>query len=112
MRRSAALLAILAAACSSSRAPTAPRPIAGAGPVTAEELRRDLFVFASDSFRGRATGTPDELRGARFIADRLASLGLEPAGDSGFFQPFPLAMRESFGATRFTVTGGSGPTQI
>ncbi len=111
MRRSAALLAILAAACS-SRAPTSPIPVLGAGPVTAEELRRDLFVFASDSFRGRATGTPDELRGARFIADRLSSLGLEPAGDSGFFQPFPLAMRETFGATRFTVTGGSAPTQI
>ena len=112
MRRSAALLAILAAACSSSRAPTSPIPVVDAGPVTAEELRRDLYVFAADSFRGRATGTPDELRGARFIAERLASLGLEPAGDSGFYQPFPLAMRESFGATRFTVTGGSAPTEI
>ena len=112
MRRSAALLAIFAAACTSSRAPTSPNPVAEAGPVTADELRRDLFVFAADSFRGRETGTPDELRGARFIAERLASLGLEPAGDSGFYQPFPLAMRESFGVTRFTVTGGSAPTDI
>ena len=112
MRRSAALLAILAAACSSSRAPTTPTPVSDSGPITVDELRRDLYVFAADSFRGRATGTPDELRGARFIAERLASLGLEPAGDSGFYQPFPLAMRESFGATRFTVTGGSAPTDI
>ena len=112
MRRSAALLALFAVACTSSRAPTSPSPVSGAGPVTADELRRDLYIFASDSFRGRATGTPDELRGARFIAERLASLGLEPGGDSGFYQPFPLAMRESFGATKFTVTGGSGPTEI
>lgn len=112
MRRSAALLALFAAACSSSRAPTSPTPVRGADPVTADELRRDLFIFASDSFRGRATGTPDELRGARFIAERLASLGLEPGGDSGFYQPFPLAMRESFGATSFTVTSASGSTRI
>ena len=112
MRRSAALLALFLAACSSSRAPTSPSPVAGADPVTADELRRDLFVFASDSFRGRATGTPDELKGARFIAERLASLGLEPGGDSGFYQSFPLATRESFGATRFAVTTASGTTEI
>lgn len=111
MRRSAMLLAFLAAACTPSPVTTpAPRPIDG--PVTADELRRDLYTFAADSFRGRATGTPDELRGARFIVDRLAALGLEPAGDSGFYQPFPLAIREAFGATRFTVTGPGGSSDI
>ena len=111
MRRSATLLVLLAAACTPSPV-TAPAPRQAAGPVTAEELRRDLYIFAADSFRGRATGTPDELRGARFIAERLATLGLEPAGDSGFYQPFPLAVREAFGATRFTVTDRAGATQI
>ena len=92
-RRTVALLFMLAAAgCAAPHAaPTAGvGTSAAAGPPTAEELRRDLFVFASDSFRGRRTGTPDELRAARFLATRLAALGLEPAGDSGFYQLVPL----------------------
>src|SRR5262245_31617600 len=36
--------------------------------INAADLRRDLFVFASDSFRGRETGTPDAQRAAAFIA--------------------------------------------
>lgn len=111
MRRSATILAFVLAGCAPSTG-TQVAPVPTREPVTADELRRDLFVFASDSFRGRATGTPDELRGARFIADRLEALGLEPAGDSGYFQPFPLAVREAFGATEFTVTGPSGPARI
>jgi hypothetical protein len=64
----------------------------------AEELRRDLFDFAADSFRGRETGTPDADRAARWLASRLALLGLEPAGDSGFFQRVPM------NRTRTTLT--------
>ena len=59
----------------------------------AEELRRDLAIFASDSFRGREAGTADELRAARFIADRAAALGLEAAGDSGYFFRYPVGAR-------------------
>ena len=78
--------------------PPAPLPLPNAG-----ELRRDLEVFASDSFRGREAGTPDEAREVRFLAGRLAELGIEPAGDSGFLQRVPLA-RAQFGAgTRFEV---------
>jgi hypothetical protein len=114
MRRSAALLALLAAGCASgarSSAPIVQEPAAPAE-ITADELRRDLAIFASDSMRGRATGTPDELRGARYVAARLAQLGLEPAGDSGFFQPFPLATRESFVDARFRVIAAGDTTNI
>ncbi|HET7456972.1 MAG TPA: M28 family peptidase [Gemmatimonadaceae bacterium] len=105
------LLSLAVAGCGASRAPRATAPAAAAGPSgppTAEELRRDLAVFASDSFRGRRTGTPDELRAASFIATRLAALGLEPAGDSGFFQLVPL-LRPGLGpATRFEVRTAAG----
>ncbi len=71
---------------------------------TPDELRRDLTVFASDSFRGRETGTPDERRAAHFLVARLTELELVPAGDSGFYQRVPL-LRQSFGAgTQFAVS--------
>jgi hypothetical protein len=76
----------------------------------ADALRRDLMVFASDSFRGRETGTPDERRAARFLIARLTALGVRPAGDSGFCQRVPL-VRETLGPlTSMVVTSGHGAT--
>lgn len=56
----------------------------------ADELKRDLYVFASDSFGGRRTATPYADKAARWLATRLAQLGLEPGGDSGYFHRVPL----------------------
>jgi hypothetical protein len=108
MRGRLVLPLLLAVGCA-----TAPRPAATPSPssspsspvgaVTAEELRRDLYAFADDSMRGRETGTPDVLRAARFLVDRLQRLGLQPAGDSSFLQRVPMTS-ESFGpGTRVTV---------
>ncbi len=57
---------------------------------TVAELRADLYAFAADSFRGRETGTPDADRAAAWIARRLQALGVEPAGDSGYFHRVPM----------------------
>ena len=118
MTRRLVLLVLATAACApaSGRAPGAAASPA-AGPFvapTADELRRDLAVFAADSFRGRETGTPDADRAARFLAARLASLGVEPAGDSGYFQRVPL-QRERFSAeskAQLTSPAGTTPLRI
>jgi len=103
------LAALLAVAC---RPAAAPVPAGVRGGPTTDELRRDLTVFASDSFSGRATGTPGAERAARFLAARLAALGVEPAGDSGYFQRVPL-VRASFGPnTRFEVVTPEGRTTL
>ncbi len=80
---------ILVAACAPAATPST-RPAPSATSPTAAELRRDLFVFASDSFGGRETGTPYAQKAAEWIAVRLAQLGLEPGGDSGYFQRVPM----------------------
>jgi hypothetical protein len=41
---------------------------------------------------GRAAGTRGAHRAARFIAEQFRAAGLEPAGDSGYFQRVPLVM--------------------
>jgi len=79
--------------------------------INAAELRRDLFIFADDSFRGRETGTADAQRAAAFLARRVQQLGLEPAGDSLYMQRVPL-VRQTFGrATQFTVSLAGGRSQ-
>ena len=93
---------------STSSRTVAPAPRTAAhGVITADELRRDLFAFAADSFRGRETGTSDANRAAAFIARRVQLLGLEPGGDSLYMQRVPL-IRQKFGrATRIAVTWGN-----
>jgi Peptidase family M28 len=101
-------LAVLLSACSAAPPAPAPSPFettpARFATPTAEELRRDLMVFASDSFRGRETGTRDERRAAAFLVRRLDALGLTPAGDSGFYQRVPLVHEALGPETRFVVS--------
>jgi hypothetical protein len=103
-------------ACSTVPPAPAPSPFgsppAANTPPTADELRRDLTVFASDSFRGRETGTADERRAAAFLVARATALGLTPAGDSGFYQRVPL-MHQALGPlTRFVVSTPNRTTTL
>ena len=61
--------------------------------VEASDVRRQLFALADDSMLGRRTGTPGIAKATRFIAREMQVAGLTPAGDSGFFQRVPMAMR-------------------
>ena len=101
---------VLLASCAGSAPPAGPSP--ALLPVRADELRRDLAVFASDSFAGRETGTPAATRAARFLVDRITSLGLEPAGDSLYLQRVPL-VKQGFGpATRVAVSQGQSTSPL
>ena len=118
MRRSAAgtplVLTALAAslACRSAAAPSGPgQP--GSRTLSVDALREDLLVIAADSLAGRATGTRGAQVAAEYLAARLAAAGVEPAGDSGYFQRVPF-VRGTYGAgTRFEVTGaGAAPLAL
>lgn len=104
-------LLFLLAAC----APATPTVAVATGPrtiVSADELRTDLFAFAADSFLGRETGTPSANKAAQFIVSRLMSLGLEPAGDSLYYQRVPLVRNVLASGTRFSVTTGGATVPI
>ena len=90
-------------------AASAPPVVAAPGTlraITPDELRRDLMVFAADSFMGRETGMPGETKAARFLVERLTSLGVEPAGDSMYYQRVPLYRTVLTSNTRFNVSQG------
>ena len=105
----AALAASAACRPTERTAPATPAPSAG---ISAEALREDLLVLADDSLAGRATGTRGAQIAAEYLAARLAAAGVEPAGDSGYFQRVPF-VRSTYGAgTRFEVTGAGGTTPL
>ena len=84
--------------CGSSRQPAA---IATVGVDTAR-LRAGMSVLAADSLQGRFTGSEGAATAARYIAGELERLGLEPAGDSGYFQRVPIQVtKRSDGRRRF-----------
>ena len=121
MRRVATLLFFTLGACAqvpaiesaSTPAPAAPAPRAAVvPPIDVAALRADLTVFASDAFQGRLAGTPAARRAAEFIAERLTSAGLEPAGDSGFFQRVPLSRQVFAPTTKFLVTSRGRASEL
>lgn len=94
----------LATACSrgvtvssSAPSPESPANYSARTGVSDSDVRRLLGALAHDSMEGRATGTRGSARAAKFIADELAKYGVQPAGDSGFFQRVPVAFRERNG---------------
>ena len=72
------------------------------GNVTPAEVCRVLSVLAHDSLEGRGTGTVGGARAARFIAQEMKAAGLEPGGDSGYFQRVPI-VRVTRGGRPMTV---------
>ena len=99
------VLLAFAAACARSAPITTAKPT-NLLPISPDELRRDLFAFAADSMGGRETATPYANKAARFLVAHLASLGLEPAGDSLYYQRVPLIKDAFSPETRFVVALG------
>jgi peptidase M28-like protein len=84
-----AAIAVLSAVPVEAQRTTAsgvPTPLAMSR-IREQDLRRDLFLLAGDSMRGREAGTLDEMHASMWIADQLRSIGIRPAGDNGtYFQ--------------------------
>ena len=83
----AAALALLLAACAG--APASPsREADGEAEVRPAELQSDVDWLAAPERTGRGLGTPGLVAAAAFVADRMRSLGLEPAFPEGYLQGF------------------------
>jgi hypothetical protein len=72
-------------------APLSP-PATSNSAIVESDVRRLLTALADDSLEGRGTGTRGSAKAATLIANEMRAAGLEPAGDSGFFQRVPIAV--------------------
>jgi hypothetical protein len=97
-------------------------PVQGGSTTTPADVRRILSALADDSMEGRASGTPGAQRAARYIGGEMKKIGLEPLGDSGYFQRVPLSMdtvktttrrmRDPKDSTKIIVVPIDGPPRI
>jgi hypothetical protein len=77
-----------------------PAPATALAAIRESDLRRDLYVFAGDTMRGREAGTIDEPRAAAWLADQLQHIGVKPFGEFGtWFQWWTMHR------TRLSATG-------
>ena len=75
----------------------------------ADSIRHLVSILASDSLKGRLTGTPENLMAADFIADEFKKAGLNSvAGNNGFFQEVKIGWFNVIGA----IMGKSKPGQL
>ncbi|MGK7310826.1 MAG: M28 family peptidase [Candidatus Longimicrobiales bacterium M2_2A_002] len=115
MKRIAALVlpALLAAGCTTSSAGSESAMALGAAAetITAAEMHSRITFLASDELRGRDTPSPGLDTAAQWVAEQLASFGLQPAGEEGWFQRYPYpAMGLDAGETRLHIAAGATHT--
>jgi hypothetical protein len=82
MRRSIVLLPICLLSARVAAQPVQ-QPPAAISAIREADIKRDLYVMASDEMRGREAGTIDEMRASMWLADQMKQIGLQPLGDMG-----------------------------
>jgi hypothetical protein len=68
--------------------------------ITAANLRSHVEFLADDRQEGREAGSRGGRACGDYLAKRFAEHKLEPAGNEGFFQPFPFRSRNVLGQLR------------
>src|SRR5579864_5948543 len=85
-----ALAAFLALALAGVAPAQAPAPAPAFGKADAARYLDTIKTLASPEMEGRGAGTKGIDRAAHLLEERYRSLGLDPAGTQGFFQPFTV----------------------
>jgi hypothetical protein len=117
---SVALISLSIASCSRSTDDANPAPETAEGGMTAglsvisvENLEGHLAYLADDARQGRMTGTDGYDEAAAYVAAEFEALGLEPAGDEGWYQQVPmLGRRLDVESARVTLHRDSGDAEL
>ena len=60
--------------------------------ITASELKKMLYTYASDEFEGRKTGEPGQKKAVNYLKDHYVALGIEsPIAEGDYFQEIPAS---------------------
>ncbi len=69
-------------------------PIPYARTITEEDLKTHLFIYASDAFEGRETGSEGQKKAVAYLKEQYEKLNIEAAkGNGDYFQPVPLEIK-------------------
>ena len=76
-----------------------------------KRMENDLFFLASDSLKGRKPGTVEADVARDMIAGRMLELGIEPMGENGYFQKFPVPEYAAVDYDATNLSVGRAPLQ-
>ena len=96
MRRFLLLLSLSGAVIARAQKIPDPRPFAKV--ITAEELKRHLYIVAGADFEGRETAMEGQRKAAAYIENDFRSLGLLPGNGDGYQLYYPVFQDSLTGA--------------
>lgn len=65
-------------------------PVSYANSITAEDLKKHLYIVAGAEMEGRETATEGQRKAAAYIENYFKQLGLAPGVNGGYQQPYPV----------------------
>lgn len=60
--------------------------------ITQEELKEHLYIYASDEFEGRDTGSPGQKKAIDYLKKQYEAMGISSLIDGNYFQNVPLSI--------------------
>jgi hypothetical protein len=70
-----------------------------------KRMEQDLFFLSSDALKGRKPGTAEADVARDYIVGKMLEYGIEPMGENGYFQKFPVPeyAEVNYGATKLWI---------
>ncbi|HXB91482.1 MAG TPA: M28 family peptidase [Puia sp.] len=88
MRKLFLFLSVCSAGYAQAQKIADPKPFANA--ITAEDLKKHLYIVASKDFEGRETATEGQRKAAAYIENHFKSLGLLPGNGNSYQLYYPV----------------------
>lgn len=85
-----AAFAYVGAQAQKTKAPKIPDPVPFAKTISADDLKKHLFIVAGREMEGRETATEGQRKAAAYIENYFKSLGLAPGNKDIFQQTYPV----------------------
>jgi len=104
MRKLFAIACLLVAVSSQAQKIANPKPFASS--ITADDLKKHLYIIAGKEMEGRLTASEGQKKAAAYIENQFKSLGLQP-GNAGSYQlPYPV-FQDSLTSSKLEINGKS-----
>ena len=104
MKKFVLLLSICGASAAQAQKMPDPRPFAKT--ITAEDLKKHLYIVASADFEGRETATEGQRKAAAYIENDFRTLGLKPGNGDNYQLQYPV-FQDSLEGASLSVNGNA-----